>query len=266
MSKMMVVVFDDEAKAYEATRAMRELHREGSITVYGAAVIARDADGKLTMKDEVDEGPIGTAVGMLTGGLIGLLAGPQGMVIGAAAGGMMGATADLINLGVGTEFLNDVAAQLAPGKVALVGEVSETWVTPVDSRMEALGGMVYRRFRDDVEDEQIERDIEATRADIRDLKAEYKATQEENKAKLQAKIDAAEASLKAAGDRAEAKIDSLEAETDAKIKAIDAQIATAKEDTKEKLETTKAEIKSDYETRTAKLKQAWDLTKEAVAV
>lgn len=266
MSKMMVVVFDDEAKAYEATRAMRELHHEGSITVYGAAVIARDADGKLTMKDEVDEGPIGTAVGMLTGGLIGLLAGPQGMVIGAAAGGMMGATADLINLGVGTEFLNDVAAQLAPGKVALVGEVSETWVTPVDSRMEALGGTVYRRFRDDVEDEQIERDIEATRADIRDLKAEYKATQEENKAKLQAKIDAAEASLKAAGDRAEAKIDSLEAETDAKIKAIDAQIATAKEDTKEKLETTKAEIKSDYETRTAKLKQAWDLTKEAVAV
>ena len=70
MSKMLVVVFDDEAKAYEGSRALTQLHRDGSISAYAGAVVARDAAGKVTVKDEADEGPAGTAVGMLTGALI----------------------------------------------------------------------------------------------------------------------------------------------------------------------------------------------------
>ena len=87
MSKMLVVVFDEEKKAYEGSRALAQLHGEGSISVYGAAVVARDSEGKVSVKDDVEEGPVGTAVGMITGALIGLLAGPEGLVLGAAAGG-----------------------------------------------------------------------------------------------------------------------------------------------------------------------------------
>ena len=47
MSKMLVVAFDDESKAYEGTKALRELHWEGSVSVYAGAVVARDADGDL---------------------------------------------------------------------------------------------------------------------------------------------------------------------------------------------------------------------------
>ena len=205
-----------------------------------------------------------TAVGMMTGALVGLLAGPEGMVIGAAAGSMMGASADLINLGVGADFLDEVGEHLSPGMVAVVAEMEETWVTPVDTRMEALGGTVYRRYRWDVEDDQIDRDIVAWNAELDELEAEMRETNEENEAKLQAKIDATRGKLEAAGDKAKAKLEAMKEESDAKIKAVEDQMATAKAERKAKLEERKAKIKADYEARSSKLKQAWELTKQAV--
>ena len=74
--KMIVVVFDNEKKAYEGSKALKDLHAEGSITLYASAVIAKDADGKVTVKQAADQGPLGTAVGLVTGSLIGLLGGP----------------------------------------------------------------------------------------------------------------------------------------------------------------------------------------------
>jgi uncharacterized membrane protein len=50
MDKMLVVVFDSEIKAYEGSRALQELQNEGSINLYAKAVIARDASGKVTVK------------------------------------------------------------------------------------------------------------------------------------------------------------------------------------------------------------------------
>jgi uncharacterized membrane protein len=92
MDKILVVIFDDENKAYEGSRTLQDLHNEGSITVYAKAVIAKDASGQVSVKQTDDEGPVGTAVGLLTGSLLGLLAGPVGFVVGASAGmfsGMM---------------------------------------------------------------------------------------------------------------------------------------------------------------------------------
>lgn len=265
MSKMLVVVFDEEAKAFQASKALLNLHRDGNITAYAGAVIARDADGKLTVKDEVDEGPIGTALGMMTGALIGMFAGPEGAVVGAALGTMMGATADLLNLGVGSDFVDEVGSSLEPGKVAVVAEIDEYWITPVDLKMEELGGTVIRRNRIDIEDEQIEGDIAALKEDYEALKAELKETNEQNKAKVQAKLDATKTKLEAAGDRAKAKLHSLEDEGKAKINAVEKQLADSKAEKKEKLEQRKAKLKADYDKRSAKLKQAWAMTKEALS-
>ncbi len=78
MDKILVVVFDSEPKAYEGSKALQELQNEGSINLYAKAVIARDASGKVTVKQQGDMGPVGTAVGLLTGSLIGLIGGPVG--------------------------------------------------------------------------------------------------------------------------------------------------------------------------------------------
>jgi uncharacterized membrane protein len=90
MTKMLVAVFDSEAAAFEGLSALKDLHRGGDITLYSSAVIAKDKNGKVEVRQAVDPGPVGTAVGLLTGTLIGILAGPAGLAVGASIGGLAG--------------------------------------------------------------------------------------------------------------------------------------------------------------------------------
>ena len=45
MNKVIFVGFDTEAKAYEGARALRDMHREGALTLYNDAVVVKDPDG-----------------------------------------------------------------------------------------------------------------------------------------------------------------------------------------------------------------------------
>ena len=127
MDKMLVTVFDDERKAYEGARALKELHAEGSLTLYSAGVISKDSKGTLSVKQAADKGPAGTAVGWATGALIGLLGGPVGAAVGAASGTVAGSLYDLAQVGVDGDFLQEVLRQLLPGKTAVVAEIDEEW-------------------------------------------------------------------------------------------------------------------------------------------
>ena len=86
MDRMLVVVFDSERKAYEERMALLQLDAEGSISGYGYAVVAKNADGTATIKQGDNVEPFGTLVGTTLGSLIGVLFGPVGLAIGATAG------------------------------------------------------------------------------------------------------------------------------------------------------------------------------------
>lgn len=264
MDKMLVVIFDSESKAYEGSKALQELQNEGSINLYSKAVISRDASGKVEVKQAGDMGPIGTAVGLFTGSLIGLLGGPVGLVVGAGAGMSGGLVYDLVNAGVGEDYLNEVGKSLQPGKAAVVAEVWEEWVLPVDTRMEALGGVAFRRMRGEVEDAQIDRDVAELKAELAEETAERNRATGEAKAKIQAKIDVTRAKLEATQNAIQARIDSGKQETDAKIKSLQEQAAKAHGERKARLEAHGAEIKAKNEIRRSKLEQAQKLIKEAL--
>src|SRR5574342_1007511 len=80
MSKFAVVVFEDEKKAYEGLHALQELHAEGSLTVWGTDILRRDAERRVSIVKRDDQGPLGTGLGMLAGGLVGLFGGPVGEI------------------------------------------------------------------------------------------------------------------------------------------------------------------------------------------
>src|SRR5262245_3761771 len=147
MEKMLAVVFNDESKAYEGSRALNQLDNEGSIAVYASQVIQKNADGTVSTKKTDDDFPIGTVGGMWLGSLIGLLGGPVGLASGAGNGTGGGAIRDLVGADVNADFVDEVSSSLTPGKYAVVGNVNEEWVTPVDTRMESLGGVVFRTER-----------------------------------------------------------------------------------------------------------------------
>ena len=263
MDKMVVIVFDNESKAYEGSRALVDLHKENSLTLYGYAVIAKDSKGNLNVKQAADQGPVGTGIGFATGALIGLLGGPAGLAIGAATGTLAGSLYDLAQVGIGEDFIDEVSSYLSPGKSAVVAEVDEGWVTPLDTRMDDLGGVVFRRVRGDFIDAQIERDINVTKSEVKELKAEHSQAVGEAKAKLQAKLDSAQKRLQTQRDAVREKIDGIKREEEAKIKSLQEQAAKAKGEAKSRLEKRVAEVRADQDARVEKLNKAWQLIKEA---
>ena len=152
-NKILVSVFDSERTAFEGLTALKDLHRDGDITLYASTVIAKDPSGTVSVRQAADRGPIGTLVGIVTGGLVGLLGGPAGVAVGAYVGGFGGLMYDLFNAGVSMDFVDEVAASLTPGKAAVVADVDETWVTPIDTRLGALGGTTFRRLPGEVIDD-----------------------------------------------------------------------------------------------------------------
>ena len=246
MDRMLVVVFDDEKTAYAGSSALQQLDADGSIAVYAAAVLAKNADGTTEVKKGNEAAPWGTLAGTAVGSLIGILGGPVGVAVGAVYGALVGAIPDLDNARVGSDFVDDVGKSLTPGKVALVAEIDEDWTTPVDTRMEALGGYIFRRSLADVVDTQDERDIASIKADMAQTKAEHAEAKAERKAKLQARISALNAKLQEKLEKAKTRREAIQREGDSKVNTLKTKAAQAKQELKAKQEQRMASVKKQY--------------------
>lgn len=254
MERMLAVVFNNESNAYEGLQAINQLDAEGSITAYAAQVIQKGADGKISAKQTDGNFPLQTAKGLLLGSLVGLLGGPVGVAVGAAAGASAGVLGDLNIADLNADFVDEVSTALTPGKFALVVDVNEDWVTPVDTRMEALGGQVFRTARKHFEAEQRSRDVGELKAEIAELKAEHAEAKADRKAKLQTKIDGLNARLQQKLQQAKQRSEQIKSETDAKVKALQERAAKARGDAKANLETRIAKMREEADRSTAKLK------------
>jgi Skp family chaperone for outer membrane proteins len=130
--------------------------------------------------------------------------------------------------------------------------------------MKALGGTVLRQSRADFEHEQIRQGVEADKAELAELGAEYRQATDEQKAKLKAKIDETRAKLRTARERAKAKQKQLRQETDAKIKVLQEQRAKAKADAKARLDQRIDAFGKDYDRRADQLIEAAALADDAL--
>ncbi|CAG2156406.1 hypothetical protein LMG26411_05238 [Cupriavidus numazuensis] len=227
MDRMLVVVFDDETRAYEGKVALHALADEGSVGIYAEAIVTKNADGTAALNQVGDATCFETLTGTVVGSLIGLLAGPGGMVLGAAAGMGLGACSDLSDLSLGSDFISDVTNAMTPGKVALVAEIEEEWTTPVDLRMEALGGTVLRRSVADVRDKIHDEHVAAMKADLAQMKAEHACAKADRKAKLQAKVEGLEAKVQTQMQNARLRRDAaaVKAQVKADVMAVQAERA-----------------------------------------
>lgn len=104
--QVIVAAFKEEETADEALKALKEAKKERLIGIQDAAVIRRDEDNKLHIKETADMGGgKGAAVGGILGGVIGLIGGPAGVVLGGAAGAAVGGfTAKLFDAGIPDEL------------------------------------------------------------------------------------------------------------------------------------------------------------------
>jgi hypothetical protein len=150
------------------------------------------------------------------------------LAIGAAAGLAAGGAADLNNARIGEDFIEDVSKLLLPNRVAVVAEIEEDWTTPVDTRMEAIGGTVFRRALSDVKDTVDEEEVAGMKADFAQMKAEHAKAHADRKAKLQEKLDHLDSKIQTRLQKAKDRRAAAKREADAKVKVLQAKAAGAR--------------------------------------
>ena len=168
---VIVVGFAEDDRAYEALTTLKQLASQGQIGLDEAAVVIRDENGHVEVKDQVgDPSYEGTATGGIVGLLIGILGGPLGILLGGATGLAVGSLFDLADAEDSDSALTEVSKTVKVGRTSLLAQVVEQSPEVVNSAMSRLSGTVVRRSVADVEAE-----IAAAEAAQREAKRKARA-------------------------------------------------------------------------------------------
>jgi uncharacterized membrane protein len=193
---VVVVGFYENAKAYEGFSKLKSLSDQQQLTARSAAVVERDQNGTLQIKDSFEaETGVATAGGGLVGMLLGAIAGPYGMLLGLTGGALAGGKFELDRGDEQDEVLTQLNAAINPGHTVLVAQVNEPTVEVLDKAMGDLGGVVIRKSEADVlteleaADDAAHAAQAAARKAVREKKmAETKEKREDRIAALKAKF------------------------------------------------------------------------------
>ena len=117
-SNLTVIAFKDPAEAGKVHDSMQAASREGRIKIDDSAVIVKDAEGKISVQNQIDRG---VKIGAVGGSLLGLLLAGiffpfAGLIIGGIAGAGVGA---LMDMGISKSFVKDVANSMENNSSAL---------------------------------------------------------------------------------------------------------------------------------------------------
>jgi uncharacterized membrane protein len=141
MSSIIVLTFHNATDAGKVRQTIRDQQRAGHISIDDAAVIVKEADGKIRVDNEVDRGvKIGAVGGGILGALLSFLFPLAGIVVGAAGGALVGST---LGMGVDQKFVKDVSESLQPNNSALFLIVRDANLDVTISALEPFEGTVY---------------------------------------------------------------------------------------------------------------------------
>jgi uncharacterized membrane protein len=155
MNQLVVVAFDHFDAARDALRNLRDVEKAGRIHFEDTALVERDANGSVHVKNELSGTTEKAAVmGAVLGGVITFAFPPIGMALGAAAGAAIGASMDT---GVSDDFVREVKKTLVPGRSALFLVIKESDSDALNAALRTHHGEVIQTTLSD-EAEQALRD------------------------------------------------------------------------------------------------------------
>jgi uncharacterized membrane protein len=143
--QILIAAFRDETGASAALEQLKAAKKEKLIAIKDAAILRKDASGKLHVNEvgdmtgtrgAVTGGVVGAALGILTGGATLAITG-----IGALAGGL---AAKLRDSGFNDKNLRELGEGLKPSSSAIIAEIEHTWVADLEEEFRKAGAQVMR--------------------------------------------------------------------------------------------------------------------------
>ena len=196
-TNVIAVDFGDDDEAYAALARLKQLDSENDIDLRSAAVVTRDASGRVITKEAAgEEGMGGTATGGLIGLLVGILGGPLGILIGGATGLLVGSLFDLEDSEDTDSVLAAFSERVRSDHNTLLAELSEpSDHDVVDAVMSTRTGTVLRRDVGEVEAEVAAAEEAQRAARKRARKRLLKERHDKHKRDVDAKIAELKAKL-----------------------------------------------------------------------
>lgn len=140
--QVIVAAFNSPDGAGKVMNDLKQGKKEGLIGIEDAAVVVKDANGKLKITDSKHRGTKGMITGGVVGGIIGLLAGPVGWL--AVGGGVLGALAGKAAGSPMKAEMKDIGSALTPNTSAIVAIIDHKWVAQLEAQLAAEGAKVVR--------------------------------------------------------------------------------------------------------------------------
>lgn len=140
---LVVAAFDEEDRAEEALKTLKESRDEKLVGIQAAVAMNKDQKGQIHFKDVGLTPAKGAVGGVVLGAVVGVLTGGTGIALGALGalvGGLVGRKKRDSHFP--TDRVNQIAASMAPGSSALVLVMEPGWVVVVQEELERLGGDV----------------------------------------------------------------------------------------------------------------------------
>jgi uncharacterized membrane protein len=146
---------DDAQQDYEA---VKELHSEGVIGTYDAAVVEKDADGKVHVHKHEKPTQKGAWTGVAVGAVVGILFPPSligSALVGGAAGGLIGH----LWHGMSRKDMKDLGETLDEGQAALVVIGQSELAKTIEKAASRAQKQVEKQLK--VDQKEFEKELEA---------------------------------------------------------------------------------------------------------
>jgi uncharacterized membrane protein len=142
MSDLIVVGFKDEFKADEVMNELRRLQSEYLVDLEDAAVVIRNQEGKVKIKQAQELVAAGAVSGSYWGILLSVIFfNPIFALVGAAAGALSGALSDI---GINDDFMRDLGSTIEPGTSAIFVLIRKSTPDRVLADLSKFEGKVLR--------------------------------------------------------------------------------------------------------------------------
>ncbi len=157
LQDLYIAAYSDSGAAEAAWNSLKQSAADDVIELEALALVERDSDGKIHVKDTSHETGTGAKIGAIGGALVGLIFPPSLLATAALGAGLGAGTGAVVDRVRKRRIKADVEWALPPGSSGVVVVFDEQWVAEVEKSLTGADKLVRDHLHTDDEAQVEER-------------------------------------------------------------------------------------------------------------